>query len=167
MVLKELKNHIGGKLSNCDVFDSNVVESTTQADRPWQLIPISGTPFSLRLKSKYKGWNIVLHENDTYVGGMLKGSFEIGVFSINEKLRGGFASKQISKLSLNKLSVFSETGDLSPEQQFVLSRSEFEKLIQATKLRQGESLYFTNGEIGFYLKHPSVDCLVGIIESNG
>jgi hypothetical protein len=53
---------------------------------------------------------------------------------------------------------------VSSEQKDLLGRSELLSLITQSGLRDGESLYFTRGEIGFYLKGPDSDRVNRVID---
>jgi hypothetical protein len=41
-MLKELAKRFKGKLSRCEVYDANVCATRTVADRPWELIAVTG-----------------------------------------------------------------------------------------------------------------------------
>ncbi len=60
--------------------------------------------------------------------------------------------------------VFTEAGKVSSDHKDLLSRPELVSLVEESGLEEGESLYFTKGEIGFYLKRPDVDRTIGIID---
>jgi hypothetical protein len=151
-VLQELAKQFNGKLSKCEIYDANVCVFRSAPERPWELVPVSGEPFSQRLRCIYKGRTITVLENNAYASGEVKGAFASRPFSINAKQKGGFRSEYSSTPTIGSkhYPVFTEVGKLSPDQEDLLGRPELASLVEESDLREGESLYFTKGEIGFY-----------------
>jgi hypothetical protein len=71
----------------------------------------------------------------------------------------GFRSEFADALSVGgkRYPVFTEDGKVSSDQKHLLSRPELVSLVEQSGLQEGESLYFTRGEMGFYLKRPDTD----------
>jgi len=166
MVLQELAKRFKGKLSQCEVYDANVCITRSLPGRPWELLPISGEPFFQRLRFTYKGRKVTVLANNTYVHGAASGTFASRPFTINAKQRVGFRSEFADNLSVGgeRYPVFTDDGEVSLEQKHLLSRPELMSLVERSRLQQGESLYFTKGEIGFYLKQPDTDRMSGVID---
>lgn len=166
MVLQELARRFKGKLSQCEVYDANVCTTRSVPDRPWELLPVSGEPFSRRLKFTCQGRKVTVLANNTYVHGAVSGTFASRPFTINAKQRVGFRSEFAEALSIGgeRYPVFTEDGKVSSDQKHLLSRSELVSLVEQSGLREGESLYFTKGEIGFYLKRPDSDRTIGVVD---
>jgi hypothetical protein len=158
-ILQELSERFKGRLSNCRLYDANVCAFRTAPERPWELIPVSGAPFSRKLRSRYRGRELSMFANDTYLNGTIKGEFASRPFSVNAKLRTGFRSEYAADARINgaRYPVYSETSHLSPEQESLLDTPEGRSLIEGSNLGEGESLYFTKGEMGFYLKQPTAE----------
>jgi hypothetical protein len=158
-ILRELCERFKGRLSNCRLYDANVGAFRAAPERPWELIPVSGAPFSRKLRSRYRGRELSMFANDTYLNGTINGEFASRPFSVNAKLRAGFRSEYAADARINgaQYPIFSETGRLSPDQESLLDRPEGRSLIEGSNLREGESLYFTKGEMGFYLKQPTAE----------
>lgn len=165
-VLQELAKRFKGKLSQCEVYDANVCTTRSAPDKPWELVPVSGEPFSRRLRFTYEGRKVTVLENSAYANGMVKGTFASRPFSINAKQKAGFRSEYASTFTVgsNQYPVFTEVGKLSPDQEDLLGRPELASLVEESKLREGESLCFTKGEIGFYLKQPTTDRVSRVID---
>lgn len=165
-VLQELAKRFKGKVSQCEVYDANVCTTRSAPDKPWELVPVSGEPFSRRLQLTYEGRKVTVLENSVYANGIVKGTFASRPFSINAKQKTGFRSEYAGTLTLgrNQYPVFTETGKLSLDQEGLLSRPELASLVEECKLQEGESLYFTKGEIGFYLKQPTADRVTRAID---
>ena len=159
-VLEELARRFKaeGKLSQCKVYDANVCTTSVVPDRPWKLHPVSGEPFFQSLRFAYRGRKVAVLANNTYANGETSGTFASRPFSINAKqraLRSEFADALVVRGE--RYPVFTEDGKVSSDQKHLLSRPELVSLVEQCGLREGESLYFTKGEIGFYLKCPDTD----------
>jgi hypothetical protein len=165
-ILRELAKRFKGKLSSCEIYDANICTSHFKADKPWELIPLSGEPFSRRLRFTYKGRRVTVLENKDYANGTVQGMFASRPFSINAKQRAGFRSEFARTLAVagKRYAVFAETHRLSPDQEDILGRTELSSLVEESNLREGESLYFTQGEIGFYLKRPTADYVGRVVD---
>jgi len=155
-VITELAKKFKGKVSRCEVYDANVCTIRSVSGRPWELEPVSGEPFDQRLRFTRSGRKVTVLANKAYVHGSASGIFASRPFIINSKQKVGFRSELADTLSVSgeRYPVFTEDGNVSSEQKDLLGRSELLSLIAQSGLRDGESLYFTRGEIGFYLKGP-------------
>jgi hypothetical protein len=164
-MLKELAKRFKGKLSRCEVYDANVCATRTVADRPWELIAVTGQPFLHRLRFPCGRRKVTVLASETYVHGSASGTFGSRPFTINAKQRV-FRSEFAQSLLLGgaRYPVFTEDGSVSAEQTDLLSRPELMALIARSSLREGESLYFTKGEMGFYLKRTDTDRISGVID---
>jgi hypothetical protein len=166
-VLQELAKRFKGKLSQCTVYDANVCTTRSQPDRPWELLPVSGEPFSRRLRFTHKGRKVTVLANTSYFHGAVSGTFNSRPFTINAKQRVvGFRSEFATALFVggDRYPVFTEDGNVSSNQKHLLSLPELVSLVALSDLQEGESLYFTKGEIGFYLKRPDTDRMSGVID---
>jgi hypothetical protein len=161
-MLQLLAERYGGKLSNCKIYDSTVCTYHPDAERPWKLIVQSGEPFSRRLQFTHKERRLIVLENRDYVNGRVNGSFASGRLSINAKLGAGFRSVQASTLTLggHHYPIYCKAPGLSSDQEDLLRRPELISLVEDSGLREGESLFFTQGDMGFYLRNSLVDRIV-------
>ncbi len=167
-LLQELSKRLNGKLSKCEIYDANVCVTRSMPDRPWELIPVSGEPFSQQLQSTYRGRKVRVLENSDYANGNVKGVFASRPFSINAKQKAGFQSEYATNLTVGskQYPIFTESGKLSSDQECVLGRPELASAVEESDLREGESLYFTKGEIGFYfhLKQTTSDRVRRVVD---
>ena len=165
-VLQELAKRFNGKLSRCEVYDANVCTYRSVPDKPWELVTVSGEPFHQRLRCTYRGRKIKVLENRTYTNGIVTGTFASSPFSVNTKQRVGFQSEYASTLAVAGVQypVFTEDGRLSQSQEDLLGGAELASLVEQSNLREGEMLYFTKNEIGFYLMQPTTDHVSGVID---
>ena len=165
-VLRELAKRFKGKLSQCEVYDANVCTTRAAPGRPWELVPVSGEPFFQRLTFTYKGRKVTVLANNTYARGAASGTFASRPFTINAKQKVVFRSEFADALFVGgeRYPVYTEDGKVSSDQKYLLSRPELVTLVEQSGLREGESLYFTKGEIGFYLKRPDTDRMSGAID---
>lgn len=161
-MLKELAQRFKGKLSRCEVYDANVCITRSLPSKPWELEPVSGEPFTERLQFTHRGRNVTVLASHAYVNGSVAGTFASGLITINARHRLAFSSEFADNLSLGvaQYPVFTEDGRVSAEQRSVLGRPELLSLVVQANLQEGESLYFTGGEIGFYLKRTDVGGLI-------
>jgi hypothetical protein len=164
-VLQELAKRFKGRLSQCQVYDANVCTSRSVPGRPWELLPVSGEPFFQMLRFTCRGRKVTVLANRTYVHGAANGTFASMPLTINAKqmlFRSEFACAL--HVGGQRYAVFTEDGKVSSVQKYALSRPELTSLVKESGLQEGESLYFTKGEIGFYLKRPGTDRTIGIID---
>jgi hypothetical protein len=152
--LQDLAKRFKGKLSSCEVYDSNVCTTRSVPSRPWELEIVSGEPFNEQLKFTYRGRKVTILANNTYIHGWAAGTFASMPFSLNLKQNVGFRSEFAGTLSTDNdpHPIFTEDGKVSSAQRRALDKPELHSLVQLAHLQEGESLYFTRGEIGFYLK---------------
>jgi len=158
-VLQEVAIRFGGKLSSCEVYDGNVCSTRPVAGRPWELELLAGEPFSERLKLTYRGRTVVVLAGRAYVHVSTDRIFESPPFTINARQKAGFRSELAATVSVGgaQYSVFTEDGRVSSEQKSVLDRPELLLLLVGAGLQEEESLHFTKGEMGFYLKRDHAD----------
>jgi hypothetical protein len=164
--LQELAKRFKGKLSQCEVYDSNVCTTRTKPGRPWELLPVSGEPFLKRLRFTFRGRRVAVLANSTYAQVAASGTFASRPFTINAKQKVAFRSEFAELLSVHgeQYPVFTEDGRVSSDQNYVLSQRELASLVEWSGLEEGESLHFTRGEISFYLKQPDNDRISGAID---
>ena len=165
--LQELAKRFKGKLAQCKIYDANVCSTVTVPERPWELIPVSGEPFFERLRFVYRARKVIVLANTTYVSATVKGTFANRPFTINAKQKLGFGSYYADELALGggPYPIFTEDGKLSVGQKIFLGQSEVQSLISASALQEGDSLFFTKGEIICYLKRPETDRIIRVTES--
>jgi hypothetical protein len=158
-MLQEVATRFSGKLSSCEVYDGNVCSTRPVPDRPWELEVLAGEPFSERLRITYRGRKVVVLANSDYVHGSTDGTFESRPFTINARQRVGFRSELAETLRVGgaQYPVFTEDGRVSSEQKSLLDRPELLSMVVRAGLQSGESLHFTKGEMGFYLKWDHTD----------
>lgn len=158
-VLRQLAGRFKTRLSRCEIYDPNVCTSKTVPGRPWELIPVAGEPFSHRLlQYVHRHRRITVFANKMYVHGAVKGIFATGVLTVNAEGKIGFRSQYATTVRANgkEYPVFTENGSLSPEQATLLKRPELLALIKESDLQESESIHFTNGDLSFYLRSPTL-----------
>jgi hypothetical protein len=160
-MLRDLAKEFKGKLSSCLIYDANVCTTRPVPGRPWELDVLSGEPFTEQMNFTQRGRKVTVLANSVIVNGSAAGTFASRPFSINAKQMIAFRSQLACTLSIDALQypVFTEDGTLSSEQGYVLDRPELRSLVAQTDFEQGESIYFTRGEIGFYLSEFAVALL--------
>lgn len=153
-ILQDLAKRFKGKLSSCEVYDANVCTTRAVPGRPWELEVVSGEPLVEQLKFTYRQRKVSILANNTFIHGSAAGAFANRPFTINAKQKVVVRSEFAETLSVGafRYPVFTEDGKLSLEQRSLLGRPELVSLVALLGLQEGESLYFTRGEIGFYLK---------------
>jgi len=164
--LLKLARRYKGKLSRCNVYDANVSTLHPVPEKPWEISVVSGAPFSRRLIFVRRKRKVAVLANSMYVNGSVAGSFACRPFSINHQHRGGFRSESAGSIGLagRDYSVFTENGKLSADHRSLIKQPELLALVKEGDLRDGESLYFTRGEIGFYLRQATTERICGVIE---
>jgi hypothetical protein len=153
-MLQDLAKQFKGKLSSCQVYDANVCTTRSAPGRPWDLEVVSGEPLTERLKFTRRGRKVTVLANNAYVNGAATGTFASRPFTVNAKQKVVFRSEFADTLSVGtaRYPVFTEDGKVSSEQRSFLGRPELLSLVAQAGFEEGESLYFTKGEIGFYLR---------------
>ncbi|HUA21744.1 MAG TPA: hypothetical protein VMU80_16960 [Bryobacteraceae bacterium] len=153
-ILQDLAKRFKGKLSSCRVYDANVCTTRSVPGRPWELELVSGEPLTEQLKLTHRERKVSVLANNAYIHGSAAGTFAGRPFTVNAKQRVVFRSEFADTLSVGaaRYPVFTEDGKVSSEQRNLLGRPELLSLVAQVGLQEGESLYFTRGEIGFYLK---------------
>jgi hypothetical protein len=141
-MLKELAKRFKGKLSRCEVYDANVCATRTVADRPWELIAVTGQPFLHRLRFPCGRRKVTVLASETYVHGSASGTFGSRPFTINAKQRV-FRSEFAQSLLLGgaRYPVFTEDGSVSAEQTDLLSRPELMALIARSSIVFAAEVY--------------------------
>ena len=166
-VLQELAKIFKGRLSRCLVYDANVCSFRSIPDRPWELVPVSGEPFVQELRFTHNHRRIKVLGNSSYVAGSISGTFANRQLSLNAKEKLGVRSLYAGDLSAGsgKYPIFTEDGRLSQDQASLLVVPELVSLVEQSNLQEGESLHFTQGEVGFYLKLPTTNRVSSVINS--
>jgi hypothetical protein len=164
--MQNLAKRFSAKLSRCQVYDANVCTTRSTPDKPWELIVVSGEPFFRRLRFIYKKRMVSLLANNTYVSGTVAGTFANRPVAVNARQEIGLRSDYAKTICVgaDHYPIFTEDGQLSPDQEDLLNRSQVVSLLEQTGLREGESLHFTRGEIAFYLKQPTSERVSNAIE---
>lgn len=153
LLLRKLSARFGGKPSDCLHYDANVCTSESDPAAPWKLMPVEGTPFSLRSSLVYRGKRLGLMANREYLQISVKGAFPWKPFTINMEERIGFASK-LTVFRVGTHRVFTADGEVSSVQAKLLRKPRLVQLINALNLRPGESLHFFTNAITLYLIRP-------------
>ena len=164
--IQELTKHFRGKLSSCELYDSNVCIIRSAPETPWELTLESGEPFIKRLRFVYRMHKIMLLANQIYLSGKIEGSFAPRPFTVNEKEKAGFRSEYAGYFSAigKQYPIFTEDGSISTAQRNILRRPELISLVEQSNLKNGESLHFSKAEISFYLMQPGRDRVTQIID---
>src|SRR5262249_49686358 len=139
--LQELAKRFKGTLAQCKIYDANVCTTATVPDRPWELIAVSGEPFSERLRFVYRERKVIVLANNIYVSVTVKGTFSNRPFTINAKQKLGFKSEFAENLLVGgeQYPIFTENAKVSSAQKLLLSQAELRFLIADAALREGES----------------------------
>jgi len=82
----------------------------------------------------------------------------VAVLTVNAEEKIGYRSQYATTVRANgkEYPVFTENGSLSPEQATLLKRPELLALIKESDLQESESIHFTNGDLSFYLRSPTL-----------
>jgi hypothetical protein len=165
-VLEKLAKRFDKRLERVELYDANVCD-WRQDRESWELVLLSGEPFSRKLRFVYKARTTRFFANRIFINGSVAGSFECGVLCINGQLRA-VGSKTLyagtASAGSSQYPVFTQDGHLSPDQKRIISLPQLSSLLGREPLGEEEKLFLTADEIGFYLKQPDLDRVARMLE---
>jgi hypothetical protein len=170
--LKELAKAFDRKVSKCRIFDANVCAWNKKSERPWELMPVVGSPFTLRTAGNFGTYRFEAMANPEYIALFLRSDLSIASLSVNQPDKNAAVfygkSRAIDRALLvhrnkKRYAVFTSTGSLSTMQEALLDANEFRNLIEALQLADDESIHVSGGGLALYLRGRSVDSLRGIL----
>lgn len=152
-VLHDLARKHRGKLSRCQVFDANVCTNQTPPDRPWELTPVSGQPFTTCLRFRYGNRKVEAFANQRYLAVSIHAELPFDPLSINGQNRNDPVQEfsADAKLGSRRYPVFTRNRKLSQEQRHLVQLDEFAEFLDILQLQDKESLHVTRGDISVYL----------------
>src|SRR6185312_1729849 len=158
-LLREIKEHFGGRLSKCQFYDTNVCNAKWPAEKPWEIELVSGEPFLQELRFSCRNYSVNIYANASWVSVTVKGGFEAGVFSLNAWKQLGFKSTPAGnhRFTHAEFPVFTQDGELSLEQIKLLTLPELEELAQEIQPNSFGIIRFSRDEVEIYLHEPVIE----------
>ncbi len=166
-VMRELAKRYKGKISSITLLDVNVCKSVSPRARPWEFTIVSGEPFSKQFRYSYRGRQISVVGNSSFLHLSVKGSFPTQPLSVNEMNLINPQLQYAKTLTIDNTPpypLFTETGNLSPDQRSLTEKPEFRSLIRTLNLHTEEKLNIFNDAISAYLKSPPIERVTGSID---
>jgi len=147
-------------------YDANVCAYTSSPGKPWEIVCVSGSPFTKSLYSKHRGRGIRVHANDDYVCLEVKGPYALGVFSINRPNRIDPTQVPSDPLEIDgrEYATFAREGKC-PTKMGLAETTAISRLLKIVQLADSESLQTYEDAVRIYLKASPVDRVVDIIEA--
>ena len=84
-ILHELARAYGKKPSKCRIFDANVCTWGKKTEKPWELLPLAGSPFSQYFSIKRLGVLVKAVTNGTYLGLLFESEISLEPLSLDRK----------------------------------------------------------------------------------
>jgi hypothetical protein len=166
--LKEFAKAFDRKVSKCRIFDANVCAWNIEPERPWELVPVAGFPFTLRTAGKFGNQRFEAMANAEYIALFLRSDLPIDAFSVNQPDKNAApfygqprAVDRVLRMPKNqkRYAVFTPNGSLSAKQESLLDADEFRALLEGLQLADDESVHVSGSGLEIYLRGRSVDLL--------
>jgi hypothetical protein len=157
----------GGKLTNCTVYDANVCTTMSVPDKPWELVCMSGSPFTKSVHTKHRDRKLRLYANDAYTLIEVKGAYKLGVVSINlsNKIDPLLIPAHVLDVGGRQYPTFTRDGGSSSTPLKLVEPSVLSQVLDAAQLGQGESLHFHLDAANAYLRLASLDRIANVVEA--
>lgn len=169
VALRELAKSYRRRVSDCRAFDANVCSWEVKPKRPWELIPVTGCPFTLKTQLTIRGQKLDAKANNEYLGLFLEADIEIDPLSLNQPERNTAYLNVLYHAAGHVIvgnksyPVFTLGGSLSATQLALLNSDTLRGLVQNADLQVDESLHVSAGGLRIYIHYRSVDSLQRIL----
>jgi hypothetical protein len=160
-VVRQLARQVGAKTTPINLYDRNVCVGEWVADRPCELVVLSGEVFCLQLHYTHKGRRARVFANRQFINASAIGSFNVGsILSINKRNAiSPMGHAEDRMIRGRRYPLFTKNGNLAPEHEVLLAHPALAALIESSFLKTDESLHFFDDQIGIYLDKPTLERL--------
>jgi hypothetical protein len=165
-ILHTIAGRLRVRVRDCQAYDPNVCRFTTDAERHWMPVAISGYPFSQQINFVHKGRRVEVFVNPEYVRVEVKGELTVGVTSINKANEVRFMDRtQLLVKDDSRWPVFvPRNHDPSNELFPFLASSALHAAVERLLDEKSDSLHVFQGAVVLYFKAPDADDLINKIE---
>lgn len=162
VALRELAKAYRRKVSACRAFDANVCFWRVERERPWELIPVTGSPFLLKTGFNHQNRKVHAMANSEWIGLFFERNTEIVPLSINKpatNFYGPYHHTGRVKAGEKTYPVFTKDESLSEAQQAFVDSGQLRDLIEHIDLQTDERILINGGSLSIYLHFRPADFL--------
>jgi hypothetical protein len=166
-ILEAVAKSTRKRIRKCEHYDSNVCTFTCDAKTPWQLVTVSGHPFSRELTFRKSGRKIDLLANPEYIRIEVKGKRVGAVFSINQPYKILFMKKLDRPGGTNpNLCVYVRDESILPNRiELALRGRSLQIAVKQLIGSDAESLHFFQDAVVLYFKPSDATAVVRAIDT--
>lgn len=137
----------GGSVSRINLYDANASRQRAKSVR-----------YTSRFLTRVEGRRTQVYFGEELACVHLSGVFDLPIFTLNEPSHTGHQSKNAGAVQIGpeKLTVFTEGGDMIGIQKQILDSKEMRTLLAFHSFREGEAIHFYRNSLCLYLRTEDV-----------